>query len=107
MTKHTQLKKKFEDRFTNSGIKWITRKMNSAGDSFEFTPNEAFWSFIHSAVEETKRDAKKEVMEKIETVFDDYRSSNQKVHGKRRFGIPSGIVSNTKELYQRILSKLK
>ena len=57
--------------------------------------------------EELSRQQKK-IEEKIETVFDDFRSSNQKFkNGKRRFGLPTQSITNIKHLHDDILKFLR
>lgn len=49
---------------------------------------------------------REEIIEEVEKVFDNYRSSNQKVKGKRRFGVPDFVIS-VRLLHYDILRKLK
>ena len=48
----------------------------------------------------------KELKEKIEKYFDVFRSSNQKINGKRRFGVPDFQVS-ARDMYKDILNIVK
>ena len=51
---------------------------------------------------------RQEWREKMEKIFDDCRSSNEKdKSGKRRFGIPKNIRINVKYIYERFLEELE
>ena len=52
------------------------------------------------------KEGREEVIEEIEKVFDQFRSSNQKVKGKRRFGVANFEVG-ARDLHRQILQSLK
>ena len=63
-------------------------------------------AFLSQAIERVERETRKEVVEQIEKVFDDFRTANQKdKNGKRRFGVPEFKV-NARKIHQDILNSL-
>lgn len=76
------------------------------GQKKQYVRSKKIEKFIRSLLSQTRKEAKKEVVEKIEQIFDQFRSSNQKVKGKRRFGIPNFQV-DARDLHRQILQFLK
>ena len=58
------------------------------------------------SLQEVEKKMRGEIIEKIEIGFDDFRSSSQKVKGKRRFGVANFKVG-ARDLHDDILSSLK